>query len=123
MAVVSQIHAALAQSIVIYFLVLSVWALVTHFRAGRLSGSFWGTAIIGELLFVGQAILGTALLLEGRAPVHIVHVLYGATGVLVLPFTYGYLPRYRERESVIVGVVCLFLFGIALRAIDSARWV
>jgi hypothetical protein len=122
-AVIGQIHAAFAQSIVIFFIILSVWALIVHFRNGRLSGNFWGIAAVGQILFVAQAILGVILLVQGRAPVHIVHVLYGGIGVLALPFTYGYLPRYRGRENLIVGIVCLFLVAVAIRAIDSARWV
>lgn len=121
--VIQQVHAALAQSIVVFFLILALWAFATHVRGPRfrLSSGFWGTAFIGEGLFIAQMALGFIMVASGRAPAQIVHLLYGLVGVLVLPVAYGYSPRYGERQALVMGIVCIFLFGVALRAISSAR--
>ncbi len=118
---IAQIHAALAQSIVLFFLVCAVWAFVLHFRGQPLSSSFWGTVFLGEALFVAQIVLGIVMIAGGRTPTQFVHLLYGIVGTLVLPAAYGYLPRYRGRQALVLGVICLFLFGVATRATGTGR--
>ena len=115
-----EIHSTLAQTVLLFSLGLSAWAFYLYFRQRGPDSSFLGGMVIGELLFAAQGILGGALFFSGRPLAQWVHVLYGATGVIALPAAYFYLRgEGGRRASLVYGVVGLFMFGLALRAITT----
>jgi hypothetical protein len=76
---------------------------------------------IGEVLFLLQAVMGGILYFSGLRPAQLVHLLYGALGVFALPAAYTYSRGGDDRRgSLIYSLICLFLFGVALRAITTA---
>jgi hypothetical protein len=115
-----EIHARLANSVVLFLLAVGLWALFNYVRRQGLSSSYWGTLVIGEILLGVQAILGVVLYAQGGRPPRIVHYLYGVFILLVWPgifaFTQG---RATRREALIYGVVSLFMVGIAIRSITT----
>ena len=114
------IHDRLWITAAIYSAAVGLWALYLAFKQQDLSSNFWGALAINELLFVVQAILGGIILAQDAQTVRWVHYLYVLTGVLTLPaayvFTHG---RGARQEASTYGLVCLFLMGIAIRAITT----
>lgn len=115
-----EIHARLANSVVLFLVVVGLWALVNYARRQGLSSSYWGTLVIGELLLAGQAVVGAVLYAQGGRPPRLVHYLYGVFILLVWPgifaFTQG---RSGRREALIYGVASLFMVGVAIRSIST----
>ena len=117
----TQIHGALANSALLFMLILSVWALLTAFRGGGLSGSFWGALAIGEGLLVAQGLIGAVLWLGGHQPARsTMHLLYGILSVIALPAAFAYLRgREERREALLFALAMLFTFGLIARAITT----
>ena len=115
------IHDFLKNAIVIYLFVCAVWGLVNAARHIPVNDSYRTTLLIAEGLFVIQAVVGLELLGEGKIPGQLVHFLYGFLGIAVLPTVIGYVGRGKQRDSLWLGLTCLFLFGVALRAWTTGR--
>jgi heme A synthase len=117
-----QIHGRLATTAMLFALALGVWALFLYFRKQGPSPNFHGALVIGELVFIVQAVLGGVLYFTGLPLGQAVHVLYGALGVFTIPAAYTYTRgATTRREAGIYGIACLFLFGVALRGIMTAH--
>jgi hypothetical protein len=112
----STVHEFLKNAILIYLTLCAIWGLASAARGRPASDSYRTSLLIAEGLFVLQALVGLVLLFAGRAPQNPLHFLYGIVGVAVLPSVFGYIGRGKKRESLWLGLACLFLVGIALRA-------
>ncbi len=118
----SELHARLGNTALLFALGLGLWALVLYFRRRGPDPAYMGGLVIGELLFLAQGALGAGLYFSGRPLAQWVHALYGAVGVFTIPAAYAYTQgASTRRESLVYGLVGLFLFGVALRAITTAR--
>lgn len=116
------IHRGLANSAVIFSLICAVWGIVNYLRGQGVTSGYWGTLAIAEFLMVGQALVGVLLWLGGGEPARgmVVHLLYGASTIISLPAAYIYSKGRDGREySLLYGIVCLWLFGLALRGIQT----
>jgi hypothetical protein len=116
-------HARLLFTILLFFGALAIWGLVSFMRGQAISGGYRGALAIGELLLVAQFLIGVALLIGGRHPPREgIHILYGVVTIITLPGTFAYTRgRDARYEQLIYAVVCLFLCGIALRALETGR--
>ncbi|RME45361.1 MAG: hypothetical protein D6791_10950 [Chloroflexi bacterium] len=115
-----EIHGRLANTAVLFTLVVGLWALFNYVRRQGISPSYWGTLVIGELLLVVQGLIGAVMFFQGGRPPRIIHFLYGVLVLLVWPGVYAYTEgRDTRREALIYGLASLFLFGLALRAIGT----
>ncbi len=116
----SDVHFRLYVACLIYSLAVGGWAFYLSYKNRELDSNFWGAIAINEILFVVVAVLDVVLFINGSIVPDrpVVHFLYTATGLLTIPaaytFTHG---RNTAREAGIYGAVCLFLAGIAIRAI------
>lgn len=112
------IHGRVAIAVVLYMLVLGFWGLVSFFRKAGISESYRGALFIGEALTVVQALLGVALLADGRRPPDALHYLYGILVPLIIPFMYSYVrAQPKVRAAIFYGIATLFIVGLAVRAI------
>jgi hypothetical protein len=121
---ISTIHQVLSNSIWLFFLALGIWGLFRAIRGLGIDGSYLGAAVIGQLLFVVQAILGFILWFGGRRVLLAdpsMHMLYGVFALVFLPFVYLVWLRGDDsnRGMWIMGFATMFLFGIALRSIAT----
>lgn len=112
------IHTNLSTSVLLFMLALAIWGFWNYLRGAGVTGSYWGTLVIGEILLVAEALFGVILLVMGGVPLRgWLHVLYGIVAVISLPsafaFTRGRSGRY---EVLIYALIGLFLAGIATRA-------
>jgi len=123
MAALDVLHARLLVTILLFFGVLTVWGLVGYLRGQAISGSYKGALAIGELLMLAQFLIGVLLLIGGAQPFRpSIHILYGIVAIITLPGTFAYTRGRDDRwEQLIYVVVCLFLCGIALRALGTGR--
>jgi hypothetical protein len=116
----SDIQTRLYVACVIYSLAVGGWAFYFAFKGRDLDSNFMGALVINEVLFIVTAAFDLYLLfnggiLPGRPDVHL---LYTATGVLTIPGVYALLRgKSTSREAAFYGAACLFLAGIAIRAI------
>ena len=119
----TQIHAGLANTAVLFIAAIGVWALVLRFRSQPLGASWSGAAVVGEVLIVAQALLGTILYLQGDGAMlarPFMHILYGLVAVVTLPAAYGYFGSMEDDrvKTLAMALTCFFLWGILLRAAE-----
>lgn len=115
-----RIHDQLSISVTIFWALVGLWGLVAAVRGGRLSGSIAGALVIGEILIVVQVLAGLALVFLGGRPPEPAHYLYGATGVLVLPFAWSFFRERDQRQALVVySLLALFIAGLAIRGITT----
>ncbi len=117
----SVLHGNLANSVLLFMVIAGVWGIVTRFRNQSISGNYWGILAVGELLILGQGILGSYLWLIGERPGRMgVHILYGVVAVISLPAYYAITKgRDDKYASLAYGFLCLFLAAISLRAVAT----
>ena len=122
MGIVRVVHANLSNTVWLFFLVLGLWGLFNAVRKQGVSGSYLGAMVIGEVLYVVQAVLGVILWAGGFLPAlgrPTMHVLYGAFNLEFIPFVYFVWLKGDDSVQAqwVLGFTTLFLFGVALRAI------
>lgn len=124
---ISFLHARIAGAMVPFALIAGVWGLVEYFRQHEINPNYWGAIVVGNLLAVGQGLMGVWLALgPGQKPVRDwVHILYGIMAVLWIPifnFANGYFNKKQDKvkETLIIAIISLFEFGVALRAISTS---
>ena len=123
MATLAVLHARLVVTILLFFGILSIWGVFSYLRGKSISGSYKGALAIGELLMLAQFVIGVLLMLGGAQPFRPgIHILYGVVAIIGLPATFAYTRGRDERWELLIYVaVCLFLCGIALRALGTGR--
>jgi hypothetical protein len=120
MEFVTQIHSALSNTARLFFLLLGLWGLFRAVRNNGVDGSYMGALVIGEALFVLQAILGVILLIDGARPGRMIHLLYGAFAVVALPGLFAYMKGDdSNRAQWLYAILTLFLFGVTFRSIGT----
>lgn len=117
----SIIHRGLAQSGILFFIALGVWALWLRIRSQPLDGSWYGAAAIGEMLMIVQFLLGWLLYaqgLGGNLSRAFVHILYSVVAIITLPAAYAYLSRLQNEnvKTVLFAIICFFLMEVIIRA-------
>lgn len=120
MQTILEIHGVLSNTTWLFFLLLGAWGLFRAIRKQGIGSSYWGALIIGEGLFVAQAILGLVLLIDGARPGRTVHFLYGVFAIVALPGLFAYLKGDDSNQSQwYFAILTLFLCGVAWRAIGT----
>ncbi len=115
------VHNVVANATILYLVIAAVWGFLAFLRGRGIEGNYWGILGIAESLFLIQAIVGIILLLSGASPGRGVHYLYGAVGAVSLPGYYALTKGRGDRSAALAyGILCLFLAGIASRAIGTA---
>ena len=123
MATLAVLHARLVITILLFFGALSIWGFIGYLRGHSITGSYKGALAIGELLMLAQFVVGVLLLLGGAQPYRLsIHILYGIVAIIGLPGAFAYTRGRDDRWELLIYVtVCLFLCGIALRALMTGR--
>ncbi len=104
----------------LFFLVAGAWGLIEFARGGVLGGAVAGMLLIGQGLVVVQGLLGMVLFVWGDRPEDTIHILYGFTAALVLPFVWSYVRDKAPRQGLLLySLVALFIFGLAIRGMTT----
>lgn len=121
MDIVYLLHDRLSTTVMIYFLAVGVWGLLEFARGGVIGGNIAGALVIGQVLVLVQGAFGLALYINGPRPDDPVHILYGATAALVLPFVWSYIRDKAPRQGLLIySLIALFIFGLAIRGMTTA---
>lgn len=124
----SLIHNRLSVTATWFLLVIGIWALVLWLRNRPLGPSWFGAVVIAELLLVMQGALGAwNYLFMGWGPLlprPFMHILYGIVAIITLPAAWGYFGSLQEErvKALAMGLTCVFLWGIVLRASGTALY-
>ena len=117
------LHMGLANSASLFLIVLTLWAFFLFLRSRPLNSSWYGAAVVIELLLVAQGILGAILwatqgFVVSQRPW--IHILYGAVAVVSLPAAWSYFSRIEDSrtQTLAMTLVCFFLWGIVQRSAD-----
>lgn len=122
MHVVELFHDRLATTVLLFFLAAGLWGLFEYIRGGALSGNIAGALMLGQGLVVLQGVLGMVLFLFGDRPDDLVHLLYGFTAALVLPFVWSYFRNRAPRQGLLMySLVALFIVGLAIRGMTTGN--
>ena len=120
MSVVELFHDRLAMTVILFFVVAGLWGLIEFARGGQLGGTIAGMLIVGQVLIIIQGGLGMVLFVFDQRPDDIVHLLYGFTSVLVLPFVWSYVRDKAPRQGLLLySLVSLFIVGLAIRGMTT----
>ena len=116
-----EVHRGLANASTLFIAALAIWALVLRVRSRPLDGSWFGAAVIGEILLVAQFAVGWILWFQGMGtvlPRAWIHILYGVVAIITLPAAYLYFSKIQDPkvQTIAMAVACAFLWGIVLRA-------
>ncbi len=122
MNILQLIHAQLANTVWLFFLIIGIWGIFRAARGLGVDGNYLGATAVGQLLFVVQIVLGVILYLGGSRPAdNFMHWLYGAFSLVFVPFVYLVWMRGDDsnQSQWVLGFTTLFMFGIALRSITT----
>lgn len=118
MEFVSEAHALLSQTVMLFFLLIGGWGLFEYIRGGELGGNIGGAFVIGQVVVTVQVLLGVVLVIGGTYAVDAVHYLYGITAIISLPFAWSYMRSRHPRQGLMIySLVALWIFGLAVRGI------
>jgi hypothetical protein len=113
-------HDRLATSVLLFMLAVGVWGIVSFARGGVLTGSLSGALVIGQALVVAQVLAGVALYIDGARPESSVHILYGLTAILIIPFVWSYVKDRHPRQGLLFySLVALFIAGLSIRGMAT----
>lgn len=122
MNIVLQFHDRLATTVLLYFLAVGVWGLLEYARGGSVGGNIGGALVLGQVLVVVQGSLGMVEFLFGDRPADMIHLLYGFTAALAMPFVWSYMRDRAPRQALLFySLVALFIFGLAVRGIVTGE--
>jgi hypothetical protein len=113
-------HDRLATTIILFFLVAGIWGLIEYARGGAIGGAIAGILVVGQILVIVQGAFGMVLFVWGDRPNDMVHLLYGFTAALVLPFAWSYFRDRSPRQGLLIySLIALFVVGLAIRGMTT----
>jgi hypothetical protein len=116
------IHDRLATTVLLFMTAVGLWGLASFMRGQVLGGSLSGALVIGQILIVVQGVFGAILYADGFRPATSIHLLYGATAAIVLPFVWSYVKDRHPRQALLFySLVSLFIAGLAIRGMTTGR--
>jgi hypothetical protein len=116
----ADIHARLANSALLYILLVAVWGWWRYFRQQGIHSSYWGALAIGEILILLQGFLGAYLWINGSRPSLPIHILYGLISGLAIPAAFAITKgRDSRRDLMVYGAMLLFLAALLWRAVAT----
>ena len=111
-----EIHARLANTVLLFSVIMAIWGAIRFLRKMGLAGSYWGAVVIAEILILFQGALGVYLWIVGLRPDRGIHPLYGIVTALALPFVYVFTKGREDRpEMLMYTVAFLLMIGLILR--------
>jgi hypothetical protein len=113
-----EIHARLANTTVLFCVIMALWGSFRFLRKKGVTGSYWGATVIAEILILLQGVLGIYLWIISLRPDRGIHPLYGVVTALAIPFVYVFTKGREDRpEMLMYSVAFLMMIGLLLRAI------
>ena len=117
-----EVHSRLANTALIYCIIMAVWGLIQFFRRKGVSGGYFGAIVIAVILIAIQGLIGLVLWF-GVATIRPgwVHWLYGLVLLLGVPSVYAYTKGRQDRpEMLLYAVAFVIMIALVLRAMVTA---
>ncbi len=93
-----------------------IWALAAHRFVVLRSTALWWYVGIAQVTAAVQVFIGVALVRAEDRELPELHALYGFSGLIAIGVLYGYRAQMRHKIHLLYGFGCLFLMGLAIRA-------
>jgi len=97
-------HGLFARALLLFAILLGIWGTYLYFRKAAVNGGFRSSYLIMGGLTALQGLAGLGVLIAGRRPTELLHIVYGVFAVLFIPgvflYAQGGSPR---RESVLLA--------------------
>jgi CDP-diglyceride synthetase len=104
----------------LFMVAVGIWGLFTFAKGGVLEGSISGALVIGQILILTQGTFGLVLYFFDDRPSDPVHILYGITAGIAMPFVYTYAKDRDARQSLLIfSLIALFIAGLAIRGMTT----
>ena len=105
----------------LFMAAIGIWGIYSCiFTGGGVTGSFSGALAIGEVLILAQVAFGVILYIKGYRPESSIHILYGLTAVIALPFIWSYMRERDARQALLIfSLGRLFVAGLAVRGMTT----
>jgi hypothetical protein len=114
------LHDNLSTTVMLFFLAVGLWGMIEFARGGQIGGNIGGALVIGQVLVVVQGLLGMVLYLFTDDRPGFMHLLYGFTAALSLPFVWSYMRDKAPRPGLLMySLISLFIFGLAIRGMTT----
>lgn len=110
---VAFLHGYGARVLLLWSIVLGVWATVQYFRNQPISGGFRASFLIVAGLTALQGLLGLAGFAFGLQPKTLLHVVYGIFASVFLPGAYLYSRSGNQRRESVVLAGASWIVSIA----------
>jgi len=117
-----EVHSRLANTVLIYCIIMAVWGLIQFFRRKGVSGGYFGAIVIALILIAIQGLVGL-ILWFGVATIRPgwVHWLYGIVLLMGVPSVYAYTKGRQDRpEMLLYAVAFVIMIALILRAMVTA---
>ena len=118
----ADIHSRLAISGLLFVTFMALWGLFRFFRKEGVNSNYFGAAVIAEVLYILQGLLGLFIFITGSGELGRpeVHILYGIVTVLTIPGVYIYTRADESRRAVLIyALAFIFLIGITIRSMST----
>ena len=118
----AEVHGRLANTAMIYCILMAVWGLIQFFRGKGVSGGYFGAVVIAEVLFAIQGLIGLILWFGvSTFKPGWVHWLYGIVLLMGAPLVYAYTKGKNDRpEMLLYAVAFVIMIALVLRAMVTA---
>lgn len=120
MSAVLAAHVQIANSMVLYFLLVGLWGVFLGIRRQKDVGSAYrGALMIALGLAAVQLLVGVVLLIQAGGLRNDTHILYGLSAVITLPLVHQFVAGKYLSPPLAYGVGALFMAGLAIRGITT----
>lgn len=119
----ARLHSAMLFTILLVLVISAIWALLAAWRNQGLSAQLRASIWIAELLLIAEFVIGMIIWFGGLRPARPeTHVIYGVAAIVILPLTMGWIRGHAPRQAAMtLGLMCIFVCAIVLRALQTAR--
>lgn len=115
------LHASIANALVLFYALVGLWGVGLGMLKRPLDSAYRGALVLAVVTACVQVGVGLVLLVVVGLPRDPVHLLYGMSLVITLPLVRQYLAGQHLPPPMAYGLGCLFMAGLALRAITTGR--
>ena len=95
------VHGLAARALLLFAVVIALWGTYLYFRRAAVTGGFRSSFLIMAGFTALQGLAGLAVLIAGKRPAEILHVVYGIFAVLFLPGVFFYAQGGTPRREAV----------------------
>src|ERR1700731_119571 len=87
---IGQLHGIGARALLLFAIILAIWGTYLYFRKSAVVAGFRSSYLLMAGLTALQGLAGLGVLIAGRRPTELLHIVYGVFAVLFIPGVYLY---------------------------------